>query len=588
MEKKLAGEYNLLGNVYTSEFLEGPMRANVFLYRAIGPLLAIWLFGTGHFAGQTRESQQKPGAAFKTRTELVQVAVLVQRSGMHVSGLEKSNFVVQQDGKDQPIATFEEVHAAGLPNRNGDDRQFGNTHTETAPRQITIIAIDTVNTPVMDQAYFHEELLKFLADAPDSGVPLGMVQLTRGGVRVLHDFTTDPKALLAAARKNSSTQPSTNADKSQALADLGNEASQKMELEEPGAERLFNNAAVLLQNEARMAQFQNRAARMDTLACLQQLAQALKAFPGRKTLLWAGSGYELFGGLQQVKGITDLVQGGDVGGSLDQNIYTWKLLNDANVAVYPIDTRRTVNTAYEVMDPSHHYTPLRSEREMARQSDREIINTFELIAAETGGKPCIFRTDLHNCLREAADDNAAYYLLGFYVDPARNNPGWHKINVKLDQKGALRYRSGFLIDRSNPEAARSVDLSLAANSPIDYTGLALEGRFTQFKENGGKKSVNFELGILPGSVTIEEESARINFDVVVVVRASGGTEVTHLNQRIERKLLPENIAEIKARGISYRNKIDIAPGTYGVWFVVRDNLTGRTGSVVVPLKVPGA
>jgi len=27
-------------------------------------------------------------------------------------------------------------------------------------------------------------------------------------------------------------------------------------------------------------------------------------------------------------------------------------------------------------------------------------------------------------------------------------------------------------------------------------------------------------------------------------------------------------------------------GEYGVWFVVRDNLSGRTGSSVVPLTVP--
>src|SRR5262249_42732094 len=100
-----------------------------------------------------------------------------------------------------------------------------------------------------------------------------------------------------------------------------------------------------------------------------------------------------------------------------------------------------------------------------------------------------------------------------------------------------------------------------------------------------KKSVGFELGIPPGSMTIEEDSGKINFDVVVVVRAAGGTEVTHVNQQVERKLSPENIADIKARGINYKNKIDLAPATYGVWFVVRDNLTGRTGSVVVPLKI---
>ena len=47
----------------------------------------------------------------------------------------------------------------------------------------------------------------------------------------------------------------------------------------------------------------------------------------------------------------------------------------------------------------------------------------------------------------------------------------------------------------------------------------------------------------------------------------------------------ENIAEIKANGINYTNKMNLPPGQYGVWFVLRDNPSGRTGSLVVPLKV---
>jgi hypothetical protein len=92
--------------------------------------------------------------------------------------------------------------------------------------------------------------------------------------------------------------------------------------------------------------------------------------------------------------------------------------------------------------------------------------------------------------------------------------------------------------------------------------------------------------IPPASVTIEGDSGKVNFDVVVVARTAGGAEVARLAQRIDRKLAPENIAEIRASGIHYTNKIDLAPGQYGVWFVIRDNATGNTGSVVTALNVP--
>jgi len=542
-------------------------------------------------AGQHPESRESQNITIKVRTNFVQVAVLVQKSGKHVPALEKRNFALQQDGKNEPIATFEEVHAAAAVPRGGNDQEFSNTSdAANKARPIAIIAIDTVNTSLIDQAYFKEEFLKFLGEA-DEGMPIGLVELTRTGVRVLHDFTTDPKALLAAVKKKNPTQPTRNSDKSPMIKEEADVAAQKLELRDEvyagQAQMRFDNAARLQETEDEMTQFQDRAARYDTLASLQQLAQALKGLPGRKTLLWVGSGFEFFGGTQRVKGIVNLAQGGtNFGEVLDQHAYTSKLLSDADVAVYPIDTRRTVNTAYEVMNPSQRYTPLASQREIVRQTDREILDTFRQMAAETGGKPCIFRTDLHECMREAMQDNAAYYMLGFYVDKTRSAPGWHRIKVTLDENATLRYRPGFFIAPNNSEAFRSMDLGLALNSPFDYTALPFHGRFSGFRENGTKKSAEFEVNIPSGSVAIEEDSGKMNFDVLVVVRAMGGAEVARVGQRIDRKLTVQNIADIKAEGIYYKNKIDLAPGKYGVWLVLRDNLTGRTGSAVFPLTVP--
>ena len=545
------------------------------------------------FARVALRAQNPQGAAttLKAGAELVQVPVVVQRSGKHVGGLKESNFVVEQDGKKQPIAVFEEVHAAAPSATAVAAGEFGNANI-TRPQEITIIAIDTVNTPTMDQAYFREELLKFLSEAVNRGVPFGLVELNRSGIRVLHDFTTDPRTLIATVQNRRGTLPTRNDQRSPQLAEAANEASQQLDTASNDqlqrAQAQFDAAAALLENEDRMARFQDRTARIDTLGTLQQLAQAMKGLPGRKSLIWVGSGFQFLGGLQQVSGITRTSPTGttNLGEAQDQHAYTWKLLNDANVAVYPIDTRRTANTAYEVIDPSRKYTPLASEREVARSRDQEIITTFESIAAQTGGKPCIYRTDLHNCLREAADDSEDYYLLGFYVDKSNSAPGWHKIKVTLDQKANVRYRSGFLIAKDVLPAPSSADVQLALHSPVAYTALPFYGRFDEITSEGSKKAVSYELTVPPDSITIEPQSGRINFDVVALVRAVGGKEAARSAQRIQRSLTPQNISTIKADGIRYTNKIVLDPGEYGVWFVVRDNLSGRTGSAVVDLKVP--
>jgi fibronectin type 3 domain-containing protein len=42
---------------------------------------------------------------------------------------------------------------------------------------------------------------------------------------------------------------------------------------------------------------------------------------------------------------------------------------------------------------------------------------------------------------------------------------------------------------------------------------------------------------------------------------------------------------LKKTGLLYNGALDLAPGEYSVRFVVRDDLSGRVGSVAAPLKV---
>jgi len=509
------------------------------------------LFAVLVLAGYADEKKPEPtnlGATLKTGTEFVQVPVIVQRSGQHVSGLGKADFTLQQDGKDQPIATFEEAHAVA-PAAPTPGAEFANAYAggQTPPR-LVVIAIDAENTPPLDLAYFKQEFANYLNDTKSAGVPIGLVELTRSGIHVLYDFTLDPKGLLAAVQQEKTVVRKNN-NEANPTRELYN---QVMSQQESSGSTSVDPAVIehVMAQDMEMFRFQDRAARVDSLLALQQLAQALRGIPGRKTLVWVGSGIKFLDSTLLTREIIPR----NAGESLDQNAYTWKLLNDANVAVYPVDTRRTVNTAYDVISPVNPVNASNVVKEDARQSDREIVATYENIAAETGGKPCFYRTDLHNCIREATEDNRDYYLLGFYVDKNNRKPGWHKINVKLDQKATLRYRQGFLVTQSNPEAARSLDLQLALNSPINYTDLQFRGQFTGFKENGAKKTASFELGIPADAISVDEANSTINFDVVAVVRAVGGAEAARISQHIDRKFPPENIAEIKRTGIDYRNK----------------------------------
>jgi hypothetical protein len=82
-----------------------------------------------------------------------------------------------------------------------------------------------------------------------------------------------------------------------------------------------------------------------------------------------------------------------------------------------------------------------------------------------------------------------------------------------------------------------------------------------------------------------EQNDKLNFDVVVVARGTDGKEVAKFAQRIDKKLQPQQAEVIRSQGLHYTNKLDLPPGDYGVWFVIRDNVGGRTGSVTTTLVI---
>ena len=555
---------------------------------AIAIILSSVLFGL--------QERQSNAPLFTSGTNFVQVPVIVQKSGKHVSGLKKENFSLRQDGKEQAVATFEEIHGGSQSAETEAPPANQNAMAVAGiPSQLTIMAFDTVDTPTPDRTYFNQQFEKYLTKDSKLSGPIMLVAIERNGIRVLRDFTTDPKSLLTAFQKDAPGQPSANNEVTQTTRQISDQIITEVQTQFGNGPDLssMSRAMQYRQQDEAMTRFQDRSSRLDVQFAIQQLAQSLKGLPGRKSLLLVGSGFKFIDSNIVLRSISGGDAGRDqtysvdnVGETLNQAAYTWKLLNDANVAVYPIDTRRTVNTAFEAMDPSGSNAPTNLTLDQSRQANRDVLDTFKTISAATGGKACFNRTDLDNCVREAIEDDHDYYLLGFYADKNNQRPGWHRIDVKVDEKANVRYRQGFILANFNSEAARKTDVSLALSSPFDYTELPFTGRFDSFVDRGSKKLAKLRLEIPPDAITVDDSSGHIDFDVVGIARAQGGKEAARFVQRIDRKFSPQNVAEIKRVGINYGNQLELAPGDYGVWFVVRDNLSGRTGSAVVSIKVP--
>jgi len=526
------------------------------------------------------ERKYEGSVKFTSRAELVLVPVVVKdKSGRFVTGLSADDFTVTENGQPQKVSTFEEIRPSAGPVTRPALAPMEYTNVvagASSPRRLTIVALDLVNTPILDQARAREQLIKYLAEQVDASNLTALVTIHRKGITVIQDFTSDPRTLVAALQMvkgklhltdaTTLTSPRTDEIIAEGAAGMG-VADQLMNFASPGDFGAYRQAAAV----------------ETTLESFQHIAQAFSGVPGRKSLLWATASFPFT--------IDD--SSGFLGGSSAYALYerTMQMLSGANIAVYPVDVRGLMtvglpdssasSTTRGALLPQPGITA-------AARAHADTLTTLETFAAMTGGKAFYNRNDLSTSFREASEDSAAYYMLGYYLDKENTKPGWRKLKVKVARNDVhVRARTGFFVDQStvDPNLTRELDLFVAISSPLDYTALPMTVRWTQVEGKGGKRKVGFEIELPANAATMDGADNRLSLEFLAVAKTGKGESAANFGQTFQKKLTPEQAEQIRGSGITYHNVIEVSPGDYGVRFVVRDNLSGRMGSVLAPLRL---
>jgi VWFA-related protein len=527
---------------------------------------------------------------FRSRSEYVAVPVLVTDTyGKHYAGLKKNDFVVKQNGKPQRIAELEEVKASAtgpvsrVPVPPG---VFTNQLQIASPKRVIILVFDTINTPLMGQSYALAELLQAVEKGIAPGELISLISAERGGgVRVLHDFTTDSQALVAALnqlRPQTNILPDIQASHSSAMiwqiqADVASLTSWEQGL----AQRLGGS-------ESLAAVEQRRIQVLDTLNALQQIADAYAGVPGRKELLWATAGFPftLGGDLSNVEALVPSYE------------RVWQALSEANISVYPIDVRGLTNPnliGAEVNMPrnpiSGGTSPQAIDRLRNSQMDEfaDTISTMDMFAGMTGGKAFYNTNDIAGAVQKASDDSASYYVIGYYLDKD-TKPGWQKVKVQVTRSGTnVRARTGFFVSPAlSPDATRQSDLRQALLSPIDFTAFPLVVRWREATKVPGstRQSIKFQIAVPAGAAGVDEKDGnRLRLDFVAAAFDSAGNLAGQSAHQVDNHLNSDVYKQFREQSTIFEYSIDLPPGKYSVRFVGRDDSNGHTGSVTAPLKV---
>jgi VWFA-related protein len=527
------------------------------------------------------------------------VPVLVQdKNGNHIGGLSTNDFVLQEEGKPQKIAIFEEVRPEnGLIERQraSDAQEFNNqVAVSPATRRLTVIALDAGSSGVVDQRRARDAMLKYLSQTVKSSTPTAVVLFSWNGIRLVHDFSSQPdnlRAALTGLEPVISGKDSGPAFEHFKLVPYGAPTDGSLD-RQPSTVTNEQIATLELLKFSRdpdgiYRQFDREKGISSTLENFAHLARSLAGIPGRKEVIWVTAAFPY--------SITnpEETDSGDYSLAYKR---TFQLLNEANVAVYPVDVRgllvqvfgdiSTCNTCGKSLTRGMVSTELISTPNLALTDRAADIATLESFARMTGGKAFYNRNDVDKSMDAANRDASGYYMLGYYSGSVPAKAEWRRLKVRSTQDALrLRARSGYFA-LPDAEAAGDPDLEIkqAALSQVQYTALPISVKILETTDKGDQKVIKARITVPPNTISIDEsQNGRVLVEFVGVARDTKGEVKGNFSQTFRGNLKPEDLPRFNAAGVNYNNAFELSPGEYSLRFVVRDGVSGRIGSVIVPV-----
>jgi VWFA-related protein len=552
-------------------------------------------------------------------TRLVEVNVIVRDSNNKaVEGLTKDDFTLFDRNKEQKIAMFSvgSVHKLEKPAAPLAPGVYTNRPEQRSesPTTVTVILLDAVNTQIQDQGYAKQQFIKFLSQIrPEDRVA---VYALGNKLRVLQDFTSDPKALLnSLARFRGDPLLYVNDTEPDAAAS-GEETMDKW----------LNDKNALLADNA----IEKRVAA--TVGAMEAIANHVGRLPGRKNLIWITGSFPFAVGqqsteagpdwngtpdaqLSRVMGVAKQPQA-DAGGdayaqagiskdslpgntrpdrtnfaAFDADIRrATKALNNSNIAVYPVDARGLIAAPRSMTAQSP--TPLKTSKGTSQPISLLMLspsgmNTMQVMAENTGGRAFYNTNDIQHAIRDAMDDSEVTYTLGFYADAKTLDAQFHKLRVAVNRKHVeVRYRKGYMATSASAPGGEERDALIgdALWSPLDGGGVSLTGSIEKVQEpkpNGLRLTVSVD----PSDLLFADngDKRKVSVEFAFALLALDGRNLETIHQTKTMDLDPAQYQEFSKRFVVNKT-LEPNATVASVRVVVFDRGSGRMGSLTIPVK----
>jgi VWFA-related protein len=266
----------------------------------------------------------------------------------------------------------------------------------------------------------------------------------------------------------------------------------------------------------------------------------------------------------------------------------------ANVSIYPMDIRglQALPAGGEAQSASLHGTSAYNGQSVLNDlsSNAASQDTLATLASDTGGKAFFDSNDFSGVFSQVQKDSSAYYVLGFTSTNDARDGKFRRLRVQLNRPDIkLEYRSGYYAGRDfvhSNRADREQQLQDEMAAELPETDVAVYAGAAYFRQDDSHYQLLVSL-VIPGSqIPFSQQKDRDNatIDIIGEVRVDGKVRVGQLRDTV--KLALDASQQVRRKNVQYNTNFLLAPGSYHLKFVVRENQNGRMGTFESDIQIP--
>jgi len=536
------------------------------IFTAAGLLLQAAAPVIAQQSGQTGRNE----ARIQVTSELVLVNVVAHdKKGNLVRDLKKGDFTLLEDGKKQEISTFDfenvdEPATAGAAEATVSGAAGPGTllrsGKQAAPsldardRRLILLFFDFSAMEPEQIERSVDAAKKFVGTKMQPADLIALVSLATN-MRVDLDFTDDKTKLLAALTAYNSGQGQGFENGSTGSAEGAAETSGAFSADDTD----FNTFSADRK-----------------LLALQSLMQALGK-PQKKSLIYFSNGISQSG--------TD-----------NQSALraTTAAAVKANVSIYSLDIRglQAFPPGGEAQSASLHGQSAYSGAAVLNDLNGNAGSqeTLATLSSDTGGKAFFDSNDFGGVFSQVQKDSSAYYVLGFTSNNPLKDGRFRRLKVQVNRADLkLDFRTGYYAGRDFEHlnrADREQQLEDELDAQLPRVDVPLYAGAAYFRQDDSHYYLAVSL-VIPGSqIPFVTEKEKDNATIDIIGEALGGGKLRVGQLRDTVKLAVETTQQVRRKNVQYNTGFVLAPGSYHLKFVIRENQTGRMGSFETDVQIP--